>query len=154
MTIDSLFLRRRFIFLLFALIAKFAFGASPDFKASDEEGKEGPTAQENKAERDDKGGKEAKKEETEKAEKGDLQPPPPVTTEHAVTLPGGKTLSYKTITGYLLLRDTKEDARAAAESEKDPGKQNAQRDNAPAREHRNLAHLPDFTPKPAWLTAI
>ncbi|HEX7194322.1 MAG TPA: hypothetical protein VF207_05075 [Chthoniobacterales bacterium] len=125
MTIESLVPRRPFIFLLLALIAKFAFGASPNVKASDEEGKESPTAQENKAEKDDKGAKEAKKEETEKAEKGDLQPSPPVTAEHAVTLPGGKTLSYKTITGYLLLRDTKEDARAAAENEKDSGKQNA-----------------------------
>jgi len=122
MMIDLLVLRRPFIVLFLALIAKLSFGASPDLKVEVEEGKESPTAQENKGERDDKGGKEAKEE---KGEKGDVQPLPPVITEHAVTLPGGKTLSYKAITGYLLLRDTKEGAHAAAEGEKDPGKQNS-----------------------------
>jgi carboxypeptidase C (cathepsin A) len=32
---------------------------------------------------------------------------PPVVTEHSVALPGSKTLSYKAITGYILIRDTK-----------------------------------------------
>jgi carboxypeptidase C (cathepsin A) len=122
--IDLLFLRRPFLLLSLALIAKFSFGASPDLKVSEEEGKESPAAQENKGERNDKGAPETKEEKAEKAEKGDLQPSPPVITEHAVALPDGKTLSYKAITGYLLLRDTKEDVRAGAEGEKEPGKQN------------------------------
>jgi carboxypeptidase C (cathepsin A) len=50
------------------------------------------------------------------------QPPPPVVTEHLVTLPGGKTLSYKAITGYLLLRDTN------LEQQKDTG-QGAPKEN-------------------------
>jgi carboxypeptidase C (cathepsin A) len=36
----------------------------------------------------------------------DFEPPPPVVTEHSLTLPDGKSLRYKAITGYLLLRDT------------------------------------------------
>jgi carboxypeptidase C (cathepsin A) len=40
----------------------------------------------------------------EKAE--EFQPPPPITTEHTLTLPAGKTLKYKAITGYLLLTDS------------------------------------------------
>ncbi len=42
-----------------------------------------------------------------KEEKGtEFEPPPPVVTEHSLTLSDGKTLRYKAITGYLLLRDT------------------------------------------------
>jgi carboxypeptidase C (cathepsin A) len=40
----------------------------------------------------------------EKAE--EFQTAPPITTEHALTLAGGKTLKYKAIAGYLLLTDT------------------------------------------------
>ncbi len=36
----------------------------------------------------------------------EFQTPPPVITEHTLTLPGGKTLKYKAITGYLLLTDS------------------------------------------------
>jgi carboxypeptidase C (cathepsin A) len=36
----------------------------------------------------------------------EFEPPPPVVTEHSLTLSDGKTLRYKAITGYLLLRDT------------------------------------------------
>jgi len=36
----------------------------------------------------------------------DLEPPPPVVTEHTLTLPDGKSLRYKAIAGYLVLRDT------------------------------------------------
>jgi carboxypeptidase C (cathepsin A) len=55
----------------------------------------------------------------EKDEKGDYQAPPPVVTEHTMTLPSGKTLSYKAIAGYLLLRDTRQEAQP----EKEPGKE-------------------------------
>src|SRR5262249_1675590 len=133
MMIDLLVLRRPLIFLFLALMAKWSFGASPDLKVTEEEGKGSPTAQENKGERSDKGGQETKEEKAEKAEKADLQLSPPVITEHAVTLPGGKTLSYKAITGYLLLRDTKEDARAGAEGEKETGKQNTRSQLEPAK---------------------
>src|SRR5258708_29314121 len=36
----------------------------------------------------------------------EFQTPPPVITEHTLSLPGGKTLKYKAITGYLLLTDS------------------------------------------------
>ncbi|HZC36571.1 MAG TPA: hypothetical protein VE242_13200, partial [Chthoniobacterales bacterium] len=40
-------------------------------------------------------------------EKGEeFQTPPPIITEHTLTLPAGKTLKYKAITGYLLLTDS------------------------------------------------
>ena len=76
--------------LLSTLVASISVGAPLDVKQSDDAGKEKPATQE------------------EKGEKGEYQPPPPVVTEHTVTLPGGKMLNYKAITGYLLIRDTKE----------------------------------------------
>jgi carboxypeptidase C (cathepsin A) len=36
----------------------------------------------------------------------EFQTPPPVTTEHTLSLPGAKTLKYKAIAGYLLLTDS------------------------------------------------
>jgi carboxypeptidase C (cathepsin A) len=36
----------------------------------------------------------------------EFEPPPPIVTEHSLSLPDGKSLRYKAITGYLLLRDT------------------------------------------------
>ena len=36
----------------------------------------------------------------------EFEVPPPVVTEHTLSLPEGKTLKYKAITGYLLLRDS------------------------------------------------
>src|ERR1700739_1450076 len=47
----------------------------------------------------------------------ELEPPPPVVTEHSLTLPDGKTLRYKAITGYLVLRDTVEGQNKAQEEE-------------------------------------
>ncbi|MBV8212950.1 MAG: peptidase S10 [Verrucomicrobia bacterium] len=47
----------------------------------------------------------------------DFEPPPPVVTEHSLTLPDGKTLRYKAITGYLLLRDTVAEQNKAQETE-------------------------------------
>jgi carboxypeptidase C (cathepsin A) len=50
----------------------------------------------------------------------EFEPQPPVVTEHSLTLPDGKTLRYKAITGYLLLRDTvAEQDRAQAEESDD-----------------------------------
>jgi carboxypeptidase C (cathepsin A) len=54
-----------------------------------------------------------------KEEKGtEFEPPPPVVTEHSLTLSDGKTLRYKAITGYLLLRDTVAEQNQAQD---DPG---------------------------------
>ena len=50
----------------------------------------------------------------------EFEPPPPVVTEHSLTLPDGKTLRYKAIAGYLLLRDTvAEQNRAQDEQSED-----------------------------------
>ncbi len=38
----------------------------------------------------------------------DKEPPPPVVTDHSITLPGGRVLKYKTTAGYITLRDTAE----------------------------------------------
>ena len=45
----------------------------------------------------------------------EFEPPPPVVTEHSLTLPDGKSLRYKAITGYLLLRDTSAEQNQAQE---------------------------------------
>jgi carboxypeptidase C (cathepsin A) len=55
-----------------------------------------------------------------KSGKGEYEPAPPVLTDHTVTLPGGRILSYKAIAGYLLIRDNK----PGAEPQKDPAKEN------------------------------
>jgi len=47
----------------------------------------------------------------------EFEPPPPVVTEHSLTLPDGKSLRYKAITGYLVLRDTVEEQNKAQEEE-------------------------------------
>jgi hypothetical protein len=49
--------------------------------------------------------KEKPKEDAEKSAKEEFQPPPPVVTDHTVTLSNRKVLSYKAITGYLLIRE-------------------------------------------------
>jgi carboxypeptidase C (cathepsin A) len=46
-----------------------------------------------------------------------FEPPPPVVTEHSMTLPDGKSLRYKAIAGYLLLRDTVAEQNKAQEEE-------------------------------------
>jgi carboxypeptidase C (cathepsin A) len=53
--------------------------------------------------------------------KGEFQPPPPVVTDHMLTLPGGATLKYKATTGYLLLRDTAEGNKAEAANKEQSG---------------------------------
>jgi carboxypeptidase C (cathepsin A) len=118
-----LLLRRYFFVFLVFLVAGFAFRAVPEPQASAEAGKESGVAQV------DKEGKEK----PDKTEKKDVQPPSPVVTEHTVTLAGGKTLSYKAITGYLLLRDAKEETHAGAGSEKESAKENARSQAEPAK---------------------
>ncbi len=56
---------------------------------------------------------------SEKNAKGEYQPPPPIVTDHTVTLAGGKTLSYKAIAGYLLIRDYKPEPQPAKDAAKD-----------------------------------
>ena len=96
--------------LLSTLIATISVGAPApvEVKQSADSGKEKPNVQE------------------EKGEKGEYLPPPPVVTDHTVTLPGGKTLNYKAITGYLLIRDTKEEVQPERNSGREPGKESAQ----------------------------
>jgi carboxypeptidase C (cathepsin A) len=62
----------------------------------------------------------------ERPEKGGYEPPPPVVTEHTISLPGGKTLHYKAITGYLLIRDTKQESQPEKDAGKESGKESAQ----------------------------
>ena len=113
------------VFVAF-LLGKYAFGAALDSQARAEMGKESPVAQ------GDKQGKENEAKE-DKADRKVVQPPSPVVTEHAVTLAEGKTLSYKAIAGYLLLRDTKEEARPGEGNEKDTSKQNVGSQMEPAK---------------------
>ena len=94
--------------LLSTLVASISSGAPLDIKQPIESAKEKPTGQE------------------EKAEKGGYEPPLPVVTEHTVTLPGGKTLHYKAIAGYLLIRDTKAETQSEKDSGKESGKESAQ----------------------------
>src|SRR5580704_16615743 len=97
----------RFLLFTTLVVASISTGAPLDVKPSEEAGKEKSAIQE------------------EKGEKGEYQPPPPVVTEHTVTLPDGKTLNYKAITGYLLIRDNKE-PQSEKESRKESGKESLQ----------------------------
>jgi carboxypeptidase C (cathepsin A) len=47
----------------------------------------------------------------------EFEPAAPVVTEHSLTLPDGKSLRYKAITGYLLLRDTVSEQNRAQDDE-------------------------------------
>jgi carboxypeptidase C (cathepsin A) len=89
------------LLFLSALVASISIGAPPDVKMAGD-AKEKPTSQDEKGERE-------------------YQPPPPVVTEHGVTLADGKVLNYKAIAGYLLIRDA--DAKQENEPEKDFGKE-------------------------------
>ena len=123
---ESSLLRRYFLIFSVSLVAKYAFGAAPESPAPAEVGKESAVAQ------GDKQGKENDAKE-DKAEKKDAEPHPPVVTEHTVTLAADKTLSYKAIAGYLLLRDTKEEAHAGEVNEKDASKQKISSHMEPAK---------------------
>ena len=121
--IDLLVFRRNFLIGSTFLVASVAFGAVPHSKGAEDEAKQSPAAQATPE----------GKEEAKAAKAEDSQPPQPIVTEHTVTLQNGKTLSYKAIAGYLLLRDPKEDAHPAGENEKDPGKRSASSRADPAR---------------------
>jgi carboxypeptidase C (cathepsin A) len=100
MTFSILLRRSSRLVLLTVLVANLCF-AAPNESRPDTENKNVKTS-------DDK---------EKSAEPKELAP---VVTEHTITLPGGKTLSYKAVTGYILIRDTKgEDEK---ESSKDAGK--------------------------------
>jgi carboxypeptidase C (cathepsin A) len=94
--------------MLLTLVASASLGAPSDLKQSAEAGREKPAA------------------EGEKGEKGGYQPPAPVVTEHTVTLADGRALSYKAITGYLLIRDTKQETQPEKDSARESAKESAQ----------------------------
>jgi carboxypeptidase C (cathepsin A) len=90
-------------FLLSSTLFASLSGAAPvDLKQPDDTGKQKPASQEE-----------------DKLDKVEPEESAPVVTEHTVTLPGAKTLSYKAIAGYLLIRDTKQESQ----TEKDSGKE-------------------------------
>jgi carboxypeptidase C (cathepsin A) len=76
-------------------LAGSAFGADPT---------PGPSPQAKSGENDKKGSDKDGKEKDD----ADKEPPPPVVTDHSITLPGGRVLKYKATAGYLTLRDTSE----------------------------------------------
>jgi carboxypeptidase C (cathepsin A) len=76
----------------------------------------------------------------------EFEPPPPVVTEHSLTLPDGKSLRYKAITGYLLLRDTVAEQNKAQDEEsedEEPG--------APAEPKKNQKPVDPTKGKPKAL---
>jgi carboxypeptidase C (cathepsin A) len=95
-------------FLSSTLVASLSVGAPADLKQSDDAGKQKPATQ------DDKG------------DKVEPQEAAPVITEHTVTLLGEKTLSYKAIAGYLLIRDTKQESQPEKDSAKEASKERPQ----------------------------
>jgi carboxypeptidase C (cathepsin A) len=94
--------------LLSTLVTSISLGAPLDVKQDGDVGKDRSAALE------------------EKGEKGGYEPPPPVVTEHTLTLAEGKTLNYKAITGYLLIRDTKQENQPGKDSAKELGKEGGQ----------------------------
>ena len=94
--------------MLSALVASASLGVSSDSKQTAEAGREKSAAEE------------------EKGEKIEYQPPAPVVTEHTVMLADGRTLSYKAITGYLLIRDTKQETQPEKDSSRQSAKESAQ----------------------------
>jgi carboxypeptidase C (cathepsin A) len=105
----------RFLLLVSTFVTSISLGAPLDAKQSGDVGKDKPPAPE------------------EKAEKGGYEPPPPVVTEHTLTLPDGKILNYKAITGYLLIRDTKQENQPEKDSSKESGKEGGQNQLDPSR---------------------
>jgi carboxypeptidase C (cathepsin A) len=105
----------RFLLLVSTFVTSISLGAPLDVKQSGDVGKDKPTAP------------------GEKGEKGGYEPPPPVVTEHTLTLPDGKILNYKAITGYLLIRDTKQENQPEKDSGKESGKEGGQDQLDPSR---------------------
>jgi carboxypeptidase C (cathepsin A) len=96
------------LLLVSTLAANLAVAAPVDLKQPDDAGKEKIAPPEVKP------------------DKGDFQEAAPVVTEHTVTLPGDRTLSYRAIAGYLLIRETRQESQP----EKDSGKE-ASREKSP-----------------------
>jgi carboxypeptidase C (cathepsin A) len=94
--------------LLSTLVTSISLGAPLDVRQGGDVGKDKSTALE------------------EKEEKGGYEPPPPLVTEHTLTLAEGKTLNYKAITGYLLIRDTKQENQPEKDAAKESGKEGGQ----------------------------
>jgi len=97
--------------LLFLGLFSLAIGADAQTKPSESPAKE----------------KEKPKEDATKSAKEEFQPPPPLVTDHTVTLSNGKVLSYKAITGYLLIREAKsakppEEGESPSEEQKKSGR--------------------------------
>ncbi|MBV8141728.1 MAG: hypothetical protein JOZ60_06745, partial [Verrucomicrobia bacterium] len=103
------------LFAVFTLIASVSLGAPSDLKQSPEAGREKPPTEE------------------EKGAQSGYQPPPPVVTEHTLTLSDGKILNYKAIAGYLLIRDTKPETQPEKDSGRESAKENAQDQLDPSR---------------------
>jgi carboxypeptidase C (cathepsin A) len=99
---------RRFLLSL-TLLASLAVGAPVDLKSDDAE-KQKSAAQEDKG------------------DKVEPQQAAPIVTEHTITLPGDRTLSYKAIAGYLLIRDTQQESQKDADKEATKEKQQDQLD--------------------------
>jgi len=94
-------------FLLSSTLFASLSGAAPvDLKQPDDTGKQKPASQEE-----------------DKLDKVEPEESAPVVTEHTVTLPGAKTLSYKAIAGYLLIRDTKQESQTEKYSGKEASKE-------------------------------
>jgi carboxypeptidase C (cathepsin A) len=102
--------------LSFTLFASLAVDTPVDSRQTDDAAKRKPASQEE-----------------DKTEKAEPQETAPVVTEHTVTLPGGKTLSYKAIAGYLLIRDTKQESEPEKDSGKEAGKEKAQNQLDPTK---------------------
>ena len=105
----------RFLLLVSTFVTSISLGAPLDVKQSGDVGKDKPPAPE------------------EKGERGGYEPPPPVVTEHTLTLPDGKILNYKAITGYLLIRETKQENQPEKDSGKESGKEGGQDQLDPSR---------------------
>jgi carboxypeptidase C (cathepsin A) len=63
----------------------------------------------------------------------DFEPPPPIITEHTLTLSNGRALKYRAITGYLLTRGPDEEPKTK------PGEPSARPGTSPEREEINPA---------------
>ena len=97
----------RFLFSLI-LAACLVFGAQAEDKPSDDTGKQLPAPREVS---------------NSKVEPQEIAP---VVTEHTITLPGDRILSYKAITGYLLIRNTRQESQPDKDSGKEASKENPQ----------------------------
>src|SRR3974377_2291025 len=97
------------------LVESVSVGAPVDIKQPDDAARQKPATQEDKG------------------DKVEPQETAPVVTEHTVVLPGEKTLSYKAIAGYLLIRDTKQESQREKDSGKEASKEKPQDELDPSK---------------------